>query len=178
MLRTGGSAWQGLDMSVSSQLPALVGVAVGGVLSWGFASLTDRARFRREFRVRWHERRLMEYAAFSSATKRTMSILFRVAAGALLDDQTEQIPLEDARPLLANAFHEREEAFERVRLVGSPAVITAARAWVQEIYVMRSLVEKSATTREVWQAQVAVTNKRRDEFYAAARQEVGLVGTQ
>lgn len=124
--------------------------------------------------MRWYERRTVEYAAFSSAAKRTMSVLFRIAAGHSLDDATEPITIEDARPLLASAFHQREEAFERVRLVGSIAVIAAARGWVQQIYILRGVAERVGVSRDDWQEQVAATNRKRDEFYAVARLEIGL----
>jgi hypothetical protein len=102
-----------------------------------------------------------------------MSVLFRVAAGLGLDAQTEALQLDDAKSALASAFHDREEAFERVLLVSSAEVIDAARGWVREIYAMRSLVESVGTTKAAWQAQVTQTNAARNAFYAAARSDLG-----
>jgi hypothetical protein len=160
-------------MSLGEQLPALVGVVVGALLSWGSGALTDRWRFRREQQVRWREQRLSAYSTFSASAKSTMSTLFRVAAGLGVDEQTEPLTLDEARPSLAAAFHDREAAFERVRLVGSEAIIDAAREWVRQIYEMRRLVEGPALSSDAWGAQVSKANEMRDHFYLRAREELG-----
>ena len=108
-------------MSVGNQVAPLVGVALGATLSWGTAALTDRARFRRDQASHWRERRLTAYSEFAVATKQTMSVLFRVGASLNVDEQTEPLTLDEAKPLLSAAFHERESAYERMRLVGSDA---------------------------------------------------------
>lgn len=161
-------------MDLSSELVALLGVAVGAGLSWGSGALTDRSRFRREQQVRWREQRLSTYANFSAAAKQTMSLLFRVGAHLKVDQQSEPMSLDEAKPLLAAAFHAREQEFERVRMVGSPEIVEAARTWVREIYTMRALIEAGTNDVAEWRGQVASTNRARDGFYEVARAEIGL----
>lgn len=159
-------------MSTTAAVLPLAGVAVGAVLSWGTGSLSERSRFRRERRSRLQDARVAAYADFSAAAKETMSILFRVAASRGLDAQTESMSLDDARPLLAAAYHGREAAFERVRLIGDDAVWQAARRWVNEVYAMRRAVDDPDLTAEAWDTLVAEANAGRSEFHSVARREI------
>jgi hypothetical protein len=135
-------------MTLSPALLTLIGVVVGACLSWGAATLTERSRFERQQRVHWRNQRLAAYASFAAATKSYMSTFFRVGASLTIDDQTEALSLSEATPLLAKAFQDREEAFEKIRLVGADQVAEAARAWVRGIYDMRDTLSIIALQRE------------------------------
>lgn len=159
-------------MALDPQIMTLVGVVIGGSVSWVGISLTERAKFRRDQYARLQEHRMTAYADFSAAAKSTMSVLFRVGAWLGVDRMTEPLSLEEARPLLANAFHERETAFERVRLVAGDSVVTAARQWVRGTYGMRKLLESGEVDTESWAVLVAAANRGRDEFFEAAKREM------
>jgi hypothetical protein len=162
-------------VAVSEVLP-LVGVSVGALLSWGASNITERSRFIREQRGRWRDQRLTSYSEFSVTAKETASVLFRVGAALGVDAQSDPIPLDEARPLLAAAFHNREGAFERLRMVASEDVIAAARAWVREMYVLRSLAESPTLSSAQWTAQLNELSAARDRFYVAARHDVMYEG--
>lgn len=159
-------------MSTTAQLLPLAGVAVGAILSWGAGALSERSRFRRDRRSRLQDDRIAAYADFSAAAKESMSILFRVAASRGLDAQTESMSLQDALPLLADAYHRREAAFERVRLIGDDAVWQAARRWVAGIYEMRAAVDNPDLTADGWNKLVGEANAGRSEFHMVARREI------
>jgi hypothetical protein len=157
-------------MHGSTQAFTLLGVLLGALLTWGLTTVTERARFRRDQAVRWSERR---HADFAIAGKRTMSILFRVAAGRGLDDQTEPMSMEEAKPMLAEAFHDREAAFEQIRLIGDDDIVNAARAWIPKIYNMRTALERQELTKPEWERLVREANGGRDEYYGVARSSLG-----
>ena len=166
--------WKARLVSATAQVLGLLGVVLGAALSWGAGALNERARFRREQITRAQDRRLDAYAEFSSSTKRTMSVPFRAAAARGVDQQTEPLSLDDAKPLLAAAYHDREVAFEKVRLVGREEVAEAARLWVRAIYKMREAVTEEILTEERWSDLVSTANAHRAAFHEAARGDLGL----
>jgi hypothetical protein len=54
----------------ASQLPALIGVIVGSVLSYAGRALTERSKWKRSQEVRWDARRVEAYSQYASAVKR------------------------------------------------------------------------------------------------------------
>jgi hypothetical protein len=161
-------------VNATSELYALLGVVLGAGLSWAAGALTDRARFRRDQMVYWQQQRLGAYVDFAVASKRTMAILYRVGASLGVDDQTEPISLDEARPLLAEAFHERDSAFERVLLVGSNEVTAAARSWVPRIWTMRQLASSREIDSETWTAAVNDAREQRNAFDAVAKVDLAV----
>jgi hypothetical protein len=159
-------------MAISSDILPLVGVGMGVVLSWGTNVLSERSRFARERSSRLQEQRLATCVDFSVAAKESMSILFRVAASRGVDAQTEPLSAEEAAPLLADAFHRREAAAERLRLITDDEIFSAARRWVEQIYVMRSAVVSPDLDRARWQELVGAANEARTAFHVAARRDL------
>lgn len=152
----------------------LVGVLLGVLMSWVTSTLTENRRFQREQTRHWLERRLATYTEFAATTKNAMSILFRVAAGMGLDQQTDPLELSDALPMFASAFHDREVAFERMRMVGSKPAEAAARAWVQNIYVMREALKEPGLDAQQWSELVGQANRTREAFYEVTRRDLGV----
>ena len=89
---------------------ALVGVALGAGLTYGFGALNRRHQEAREDRTRWYDARREAYAALLIAAQ-------RVSVGS-----------EDATPeeQMSELADELSAAMNAVRLVGSPEVIEAA----------------------------------------------------
>lgn len=158
-------------MEMTQWLP-LVGVVVGASLSFGSAYWMDRARYARDERAYWRRERLTAFGDFVIATKTYMAVLFRMAAARGLDDQTEVLSPLDGEPLLASAFQDRDAAFERVRLVSGPDVVTSARQWVKLVYAMRNALADESLDRPRWISLVDDANRARDEFHRFARREL------
>jgi hypothetical protein len=62
------------------ELPTLIGVVVGALLSYGAAALTARTNWRRAQATRWDERRLQACADYGAALKAETSLCLRMAA--------------------------------------------------------------------------------------------------
>lgn len=160
---------------MSTELTALLGVAVGALLSWLATELTERSRFRRARRIHWRDRRLDAYLEFAVATKKYMAVLFRIGASLGVDPVPERLSLDEAQPLLAVAFEERDSAFERMRLVGSETLVLAAQAWVASMLTMRkSLDAPDALTSERWKALIENVSAKRSEFHRLAQLDLGV----
>ena len=159
---------------MTSALFGLLGVLLGAALSWAGTAWSERMRRQHEHVLVARTEKVDAYGTFSMASKEYVAVLYRLAGGMGIDSQTEHIELAAAQPLLDAAFHSRDTAFERMRLVGSTACIARAREWVQVIYEMREYLSTSPTDRASWAALVARANEARDSFHAQARDELAL----
>jgi len=74
------------------QLPALVGVVVGGAATFVATSLGDRARWSRERRDRWDAARMKAYVEFGDAVKHVFNLSTRIAAGRGLPYSADPLP--------------------------------------------------------------------------------------
>ncbi len=134
------------------QLPALIGVVVGALGSYVVVVRGDRMRFGREQAARWEERRLGVYADYAQSVKKTVTVTYRVAAGAGVDPHPDPLTLEQAQPLLADATTRRDPSGEALIMLGSPAVVEKARVWVVTALEMERFVREHREDREAWQA--------------------------
>jgi hypothetical protein len=159
---------------MTSALFGLLGVFLGAALSWAGTAWSEHARRQHEWVLLGRSERLAAYGEFSMATKEYVAVLYRVAGGLGIDSQTERLGLNEAEPLLADAFHTRDTAFERMRLVGSSESVERARAWVQAIYQMRESLRSPNLDASGWEALVARANQARDTFHVQARAELAL----
>lgn len=62
------------------QLPAVVGVLLGILVTHMMTTFQERSRWRRQQAVRWDERRIAAYTDYAHAVKRVISIAVRLAA--------------------------------------------------------------------------------------------------
>jgi imidazolonepropionase-like amidohydrolase len=95
---------------VLANYDALVGVALGAGLAYGFGALNRRHQEAREDKTRWYEARREAYAALLIAAQRV------------------SVSSEDATPeeKMSELADELSAAMGAVRLVGSPEVVEAA----------------------------------------------------
>ena len=156
-------------MSSDAWLP-LIGVVLGGGLGAGTTYLVDRSRWNRENEESQRRTQMAAYTTFAVAAKDTMLLLYRVAADLGWDDQTDPLPLVEARPLLSANLHQRDRAFERVVMIGDAEVVQTARNWVPSIYALRAAVRSGIGDRVTWQALVATANDGRVQFERRARE--------
>jgi hypothetical protein len=95
---------------------ALVGVALGAGLTYGFGTLNRRHQEKRENETRWYEERLRAYVAFSQAVYEGF---FRMGASAKVKAHLSGDEIETLIQRLVNDLG-------TIYLVGSPEVIEAA----------------------------------------------------
>ncbi len=63
------------------QLPALIGVGVGALVTFATTSLAERTRWRRERDARWDDARMRAYAEYGDAVKKVTHVASRITAG-------------------------------------------------------------------------------------------------
>ncbi|MGW1952648.1 hypothetical protein ACWCPI_07755 [Streptomyces sp. NPDC001920] len=156
------------------QLPALMGVVIGALGSYVVVVRGDRMRFRREQAARWEERRLAVYADYAQSVKKTVTVTYRVAAALGNDPHPDPLTLEEAKPLLAEAISRRDPSGEALLMLGSPAVVDRARAWVVSAMDMERFVREQRRDPEVWQALLKRQRAGREGYYTAVREDLGL----
>lgn len=156
------------------QLPALMGVVIGAIGSYLVVVRGDRMRFRREQTARWEERRLAVYADYARSVKKTVTVTYRVAAQLGNDPHPDPLPLEEAKPLLAEATTGRDPSGEALIMLGSPEVVDQARTWVVAAMDMERFVRESRQDPEAWQALLERQRAGREGYYMAVREDLGL----
>ncbi|MBT2419441.1 hypothetical protein J7F01_37660 [Streptomyces sp. ISL-22] len=156
------------------QLPALIGVVIGALGSYVAVVRGDRVRFRREQAARWEERRLAVYADYAQWVKKTVTVTYRVAAELGNDPHPDPLPLEEAKPLLADATTRRDPSGEALIMLGSPGVVDKARAWVVAAMEMERFVREGRRDPAAWQALLERQRAGREGYYSAVREDLGL----
>ncbi|MFI6490194.1 hypothetical protein [Streptomyces sp. NPDC050564] len=156
------------------QLPALIGVVIGALGSYLAIVRGDRARFRRERVVRWEERRLAVYADYAQCLKKTITLTYRVAAHLGNDPHPHPLSAEEAAPLLAEAADAGDPAGEALLLLGTPAVVAKARAWVVIVMDMERFLNEGTRDPEAWQALLERQRLGREAYYSAVRDDLAL----
>jgi hypothetical protein len=166
-----------MDSSLLTQLPALVGVCVGALATYGTTSLAEKARWRRERAVRWDDARMRAYAEYSDAVKKVSHLAGRIAAGRGFPYSVEPLaPDAEAIEALVDADAARAGVWERVLLLGDPQTVAAARAWQQTVWRLGWFARGRLTAAEQWEPAIRETEIARDAFYDCARRDLGVKG--
>lgn len=156
------------------QLPTLIGVVVGALGSYLALVRSDRDRFGREQTARWEERRLAVYSDYARSVKKTVTVTYRIAAELGCGTHPDPVPLEEAKPLLAEANDGRDPSGEALLMLGSVEVVDQARAWVVTVMEMERFVREGQQDPEAWQALLARQRAGREGYYTAVREDLGL----
>lgn len=156
------------------QLPALLGVIIGALGSYLAITKGDQARFRREQRARWEERRLAVYADYATALKRGVTLAYRIASHLGVDPHPHPLSSEEAAADLAEATDARDPVGEALLMLGTPEVVERARAWVVAVIEMEQFLREPDPTRETWSALLARQRIAREAYYAAVRSDLAL----
>lgn len=160
------------------QLPALLGVVVGGTATFVTTSLADRAKWRRERRERWDAARMQVYTEFGDAVKQVFNLATRIAAGKGFPHAVDPIePSAQAIAALGEAESARARAWEAVLLLGDPATVDAARAWWHEVWRFVWFARGWETDPEQWPIAVSESDAARQRYYDCARNDLGVGGT-
>ncbi|MER7735165.1 hypothetical protein ABTX80_30140 [Streptomyces erythrochromogenes] len=153
----------------------MIGVLVGAVASSIGGALMERSRWRRQLSTRWDERRLECYLRYADAIKKFTSLAGRLAASKGLFDLPQPLAEEAGLELLAEAELERGYAFEAVLLMGDAESISAARALQRHAWALERLVrDMRPGTPDDWMRALREFQEKRDEFYIAARNSLGV----
>jgi hypothetical protein len=156
------------------QIPALVGVIVGVVTTYVLTTAGERARWRRDQRVRWDEARMGAYVEYGNAVKRVVHVASRMAVTRGLPHSSEPVPLADGLAELNEATAARTATWESVLLLGDPDTITAARAWHQCVWELEFFARGRLTGEDEWTTALADFERTRHDYYRAARHDLGV----
>lgn len=159
------------------QLPALIGVCVGALATYGTTFLTERTRWRRERAVRWDDARMRAYAEYGNAVKKVLHLAVRIAVGRGFPHSIEPLaPDAEAMEALGDADGARARAWESVLLLGDPQTISAARTWHETVWRLMLFAQGQRTSAEQWELSIREANLARDNFYDCARRDLGVRG--
>jgi hypothetical protein len=159
-----------------TQLPALLGVVVGGLGTMLATSVADRARWRREQSVRWDERRLDAYVTYAATIKEIHSIAFRLAAAHRPGSTATPVEPALGLEMLAQANVRRTQALEAVHLLGDAGTVAAAREWQDAVRTVERLARGQSANEAEWAQAVRVVDDARDRFYVLARVNLAVSG--
>src|SRR5262245_7281946 len=89
---------------ILDQLPTLLGVIVGGLMSYVVGALTEQSRWRRQQEIRWDGQLLEAYSEYGHAVKECATRYLRLAAhGGLTNHLAPLEPTEVELEQAANA---------------------------------------------------------------------------
>lgn len=158
--------------SFLQQMPALLGVLLGALATYGATAVGERSRWRREQLARHEERRLAAYSGYALTVKQEMSVILRLAAARGLPGVLETVEEQEGARLVAEAESDRTAVWESVLLVGSEAAVLAGREWHGAVGVMFRVASGLAEADQ-WPEAIRRTSSARRQFYTVVRAEVG-----
>jgi len=162
-------------MTLTEQLPALVGVMVGGVLSYLTASLADRGRWKRGLAVRWDERRLSAYIEYASAVNSSANLVVLILAGKGILPANTGVPAAEGLRMLSDAEGERSLKFAAVLMLGDTATLAAATDLGRQVYRLYSFARGDLPVdAQIWAEAYAEYRLARQQFHRAARASLGV----
>ncbi|GGX47653.1 hypothetical protein GCM10010353_72310 [Streptomyces chryseus] len=168
----------GQGVIVVNQLSALIGVALGAVLSYLVGMLNERTRWRREQGARWDGLLLQAYSDYGQAIKECVVAYQRLAAHqGMTEDPTPIEPTDDALDQAAKAEARRAAMTEPLRLLADPATAAAVRklneaVWHLEWMARGRLTGEAAT----WDHAYSTYRAARQSFYDKARASLQVPG--
>jgi hypothetical protein len=168
-------------MSLTDQLPTLLGVVAGAGASYVGSVLNDRSRRRQHLLTRWDAQRAAAYADYMAAVREELVLARGIAAARGLKVDVEFVPpVENVREALAElaaADARRAIARESVLLLGDQPTIVAAGRLQTQLWRLewraRGMLELDPAA---WKEDLAAFLSARDEFYTYARQTLGVPG--
>ncbi|MFJ5774346.1 hypothetical protein [Streptomyces sp. NPDC093094] len=168
-------------MGLTGQLAALLGVALGAVLSTAATMIVERTRWRREVSVRWDERRLGAYAEYAHAVKELAHRYRRIAVakGIAASGAAPLEPTAEAFAEAAEAEVRRSALAETVWLLGDSRTNTAAVRLNHCLWHLEWLA-RGLPTREQggWDQAYEDFRQARQRFLELARAGLGVQGAR
>lgn len=160
--------------STLQQVLPLVGVAIGAAGSYVFGTMTERARFRRDRRIRWEERRLQAYAEYGRALKASIVVAMRMAAKRGNCPHASPLAADDGSRLLGEALQARESAWENLLLIGRPEIISAGTEWHLAVWSLEHFAQSQDVSPERWDELWKNVDRLRQAYYKSARVDLRI----
>lgn len=157
-----------------TSLVTLAAVAVGGLLSFLSTRLTDRSRWAREEDLRWDAKRLDAYNEFASAVQQFANIARRISVGLGFLSNAQSMDVETGLPALAAAGIAMNVQWERILLIGSPEVVMAAKAWLEEAYHLEFFARQLRSDPAEFAKATRDRREARMRFYSAVRADLRI----
>ncbi|MGY0236182.1 hypothetical protein [Longispora urticae] len=165
---------------VLDQLPALIGlmgVVVGGLGTLLTTRFNERAKWRREQRVRWDARRLDTYVTYAAVLKEIHAVALRMTAAHRGGTTTQVMDYAVGLETLAATDLRRTREWESMLLLGDEATVVAARNWWAAIVQVERMARTlPAFDKDAWDLATEGADTARDQFYVAARASLSVDG--
>lgn len=158
------------------QVTAIVGVAVGALLSFMLTSIADQTRWRRDAAVRWYPQRMTVYAEYAFAVRQMHQVVLAGATQHRHGRRPARQVSPDVDAALTRVEAERAVKFEAVLLIGDARTVAAARRWHQALWHLECFVRGQFTGDIEWAAAMREFGEARVAYYRAARQDLGIAG--
>ncbi|MCM6778524.1 hypothetical protein NDR87_34080 [Nocardia sp. CDC159] len=160
---------------VVQQLITLAAVVLGGASTFTVTTLIERGKWQRSQDVRWDDKRLVAYSEYANALKQYVQVSYRLAAARGYPAVAQPIDLEGGLQELAAAEAEKTVKWETVLLLGSPEAVAAARAWNRAAWELGWAAKGQVVFEQAdYLRRNAEMGRRRNEFYACARRDLGV----
>ncbi|GGO80425.1 hypothetical protein [Wenjunlia tyrosinilytica] len=163
-------------MGLGDQLPTLVGVVVGGAMSYLVGTLTERSRWRREQAARWDGRLLEAYSDYADAVKECVTYYQRLAAHRGLSNHPAPLqPTEETSERAAAAEARRSAMVEPLSLLTNAETAQAVREVNQCVWHLEWLARgRKAGDAAAWEEAFGAYRTARAEFYRQARRSLNI----
>jgi hypothetical protein len=163
---------------VAAQIFTLIGVVIGALASYLASSFNERARYRRELRRGWADKRLEVYGDFIASIKEFTAVTRMMAVEAGLPDRMPPIAREEGQALLQQAELRRGGHMERLSLIADTDTLLAARALNRASWQLEGLVVGTIPNSDgsSWDDGIRFYNEAINNFHQCARREMQVPG--
>ncbi|MFF3327162.1 hypothetical protein [Streptomyces sp. NPDC002889] len=158
------------------QLVALLGVVIGGVMSYLVGALAERNRWRREEATRWDGSLLQAYSDYGHAVRECAHYYQRLAAHRGLTDHPAPLaPADDVLEKAAAAESRRSAMVEPISLLSNAETAEAVREVNLCIWHLEWLARgQLAGDQASWAAAFSAYRTARAEYYRSARRSLRI----
>jgi hypothetical protein len=163
---------------MEDELPTLIGVVLGAVLSYLVGMLNERTRWRREHAARWDGLLLQAYSDYGQAIKECVVAYQRLASHqGLTEDPTPVEPTNDALEQAAMAETKRAAMTEPLRLLADPSTAAAVRKLNDAVWHLEWMARGRLTgDASNWDQAYREYRMARQTFYDKARASLQVPG--
>ena len=158
------------------QLPALLGVVTGGVMSYVVGALTERSRWRRQQETRWDSHLLQAYSDYGHAVKECATYYRRLAAHrGMIDHPAPLEPTGDILEQAATAEGRRSAMMETLSLLTNTETAHAVRKLNESLWHLEWLARgQLAGDATSWAHAHSNYRTARAEFFRQARRSLQI----
>jgi hypothetical protein len=161
-----------------AQVLTLVGVLLGGSISYVFTSRLERARNRREMVIRWDIRKYEAFVEYLAAVTRMARMCGQLVRARGWDPLAAEVEPEAGRKALDEFESARTAAYERVVMLADETGIEAAdvlnaAVWKLEWFGRGAVDDCSVAD---WREALSVYTAALDRFQQAARANLVVPG--